>query len=94
MDRGLVFLSLPAVFCNNILCVGYFLAFGVFFVEIIDVFHASSSLTSLVMGVQQAVNCLTGTSLSLSLSLSRARARARARVYVFVFVCLCMCMCT
>ncbi|KAK7104136.1 uncharacterized protein [Littorina saxatilis] len=48
-----------AVFGCNILCVGYFRAFGVFFVEIIDTFHTSSSVTSLIFGVQNAVFCVT-----------------------------------
>ncbi|KAK7093784.1 monocarboxylate transporter 5-like [Littorina saxatilis] len=59
IDRGWAWVITLAVFCTNILCVGYFRAFGVFFVEIIDTFNSSSSLTSLIMGMQNAVFCVT-----------------------------------
>ncbi|KAL8619766.1 hypothetical protein ACOMHN_025852 [Nucella lapillus] len=37
------------------LCVGYYRAFGVFFVEILDTFQSSTFLTSTIMGLQAAV---------------------------------------
>ncbi|XP_076464053.1 uncharacterized protein LOC143296142 [Babylonia areolata] len=44
-----------AVFGSNALSVGYYRAFGVFFVEILSSFRSSTSTTSLIMGVQSAV---------------------------------------
>ncbi|KAK7505479.1 hypothetical protein BaRGS_00003224 [Batillaria attramentaria] len=58
IDRGWAWVITFAVFGSCILCVGYFRAFGVFFVAIIDTFDTSASVTSLIMGVQNAVFCV------------------------------------
>ena len=49
-----------AVFGSNMLMVGYFRSWSVFFVDMVDTFNTTFTTASIIMGVQSAVCCLTG----------------------------------
>ncbi|XP_067659764.1 monocarboxylate transporter 5-like isoform X1 [Haliotis asinina] len=75
IDRGWAWVIVGATFCINLIQVGMYRSFGILFVEFLKEFKASTSVTSLIMGIYSASYSLTAL-FGLSIVLDRFSVRA------------------
>ncbi|XP_071084393.1 monocarboxylate transporter 5-like isoform X1 [Haliotis cracherodii] len=75
IDRGWAWVIVGATFCINLIQVGMYRSFGILFVEFLKEFKASTSVTSLIMGIYSASYSLTAL-FGLSIVLDRFSIRS------------------